>query len=66
MLFALAATVGLTFPPLSCPSLLLSTSLLFGSIPLEMGCRYLLKCLGAGSSQGGYFFGREQEIYSSG
>lgn len=28
----------------SCPSLLLSASLLSGPIPLEVGCRYLLEC----------------------
>lgn len=44
MLLAVAATVGLPFPPLSSKPPLVPPSLLFGPIPWEMGCRYLLDC----------------------
>lgn len=61
----------------SCPSLLLAASPRFGPVSPEMGCGYLLRVLGlcrsmrgllgAGSSQGGYFFWqRDQEVCSSG
>lgn len=65
MLFALADTVGLIFPLLlSKPSLVHISP--FWPHSTGDGVQVSAGVLGAGSSQGGYFFGRSQEVYSSG
>lgn len=65
MLFALAAIVGLTFPLLLSKPSLVSISFL-ALFPSGDGVQMFAGMLDAGSSQDGYFFGRNQEIYSLG
>lgn len=64
MLFALAAAVGLTFPPLLSKPPLVSISP-FWPHSTGDGVQVSAGVLGAGSSQDGYFFGRNQEVCSS-